>query len=163
MKYRRLRPDELEGLEKEFVQFLAANTVTANDWEQLKAKKPGRAEELIGLFSDIVFDKVLSKATYLEYKTPNDIKTFCFEENRIVMNGLFVEGATGGLDFTQSQQPVEMLHELRQQGARLKLYTAEKAYRTSKELEAFQMMENGALISKDGALFKLLERMKGGG
>jgi hypothetical protein len=39
----------------------------------------------------------------------------------------------------------------------MKVYTQEKAYRNNeRELELFRMIENGALISKDGKLFKLL-------
>ena len=160
MKYRRLRPEELEGLEKEFVAFLASNQVTALDWEKLKTEEQENAEKLIGSFSDIVFEKVLGNVQYLEYKTPKDVKTFHFEENRIVMNGLLVEGKTS-FDFTQEQSSQQMLQQIQLAGARLKLYTAEKAYSRGRDMEIFEMMENGALISKDGSLFKTLEGLKG--
>ncbi|MCO6479267.1 MAG: hypothetical protein J5I94_21710 [Phaeodactylibacter sp.] len=159
MKYRRLRQDELESLEKEFIRFLAANQVTADEWEKLKAEEPEKAEKLIGIFSDIVFEKVLSDVEYLEYKTPKDIKTFRFEEGRIVMNGLLVEGQSS-FDFTLEQSPQQMLQQIQLTGARLKLYTAEKAYSRGRDMEIFEMMENGALISKDGSLFKTLEGLK---
>ena len=83
MKYRRLRQDELESLEKEFVRFLASNQVTAEDWEKLKAGALEKAEKLIEIFSDIVFEKILSDVEYMEFQTPRDIKTFHFEEVRI--------------------------------------------------------------------------------
>lgn len=159
MKYRRLRQDELESLEKEFIRFLAANQVTADEWEKLKAEEPEKAEKLIGIFSDIVFEKVLSDVEYLEYKTPKDIKTFRFEEGRILMNGLLVEGQSS-FDFTLEQSPQQMLQQIQLTGARLKLYTAEKAYSRGRDMEIFEMMENGALISKDGSLFKTLEGLK---
>ncbi|MCG8332157.1 MAG: DUF6495 family protein [Chitinophagales bacterium] len=159
MKYRKLRQEELEGLENDFITFLASNTVTASDWEKIKEDDPQKAESLIEVFSDIVFDKVLSDAKYLEYKTPNDIKTFHFLEDKIVMNGLFVEG-NSSFDFTKDQQPEEMLKAVQMSGSKLKLYTAEKKYSRSPEMEAFEMLENGALISKDGHLFKLLEGLK---
>ncbi|MCO6492706.1 MAG: hypothetical protein J5I98_30085 [Phaeodactylibacter sp.] len=161
MKYRRLRQDELESLEKEFVRFLASNQVTADEWEKLKAEEPGKAEKLIGIFSDIVFEKVIGDVQYLEYKTPKDVKTFHFLEDRIVMNGLLVEGNTS-FDFTQQQSPQQMLQQIQLAGARLKLYTAEKAYSRSRDMEIFEMMENGALISRDGSLFRTLEGLKGG-
>lgn len=161
MKYRRLRQDELESLEKEFVRFLASNQVTADEWEKLKAEEPDKAEKLIGIFSDIVFEKVIGDVQYLEYKTPKDVKTFHFLEDRIVMNGLLVEGNTS-FDFTQQQSPQQMLQQIQLAGARLKLYTAEKAYSRSRDMEIFEMMENGALISRDGSLFRTLEGLKGG-
>ena len=60
MKFRRLTNEELQELEKEFVQFLVSNTVTADDWEKIKEDNPERAEGLIEIFSDIVFEKVIS-------------------------------------------------------------------------------------------------------
>ena len=159
MKYRLLRQEELEDLKPDFITFLASNTVTADDWEALKRDKPEKARSLIEVFSDIVFDKVLSNANYLEYKTPKDIKTFHFQEDKVVMNGLFVEGNTE-FDFTLEQTPQQMLQQMHLSGAKLKLYTAEKIYSRSREMEAFEMLENGALISKDGALFKTLEELK---
>ena len=159
MKYRRLTNDELAELEQEFVRFLAANTITADEWERLKEEGPEKVEQLIGLFSDIVFDKTLSKAEYLEHKTPQDLKTFHFQESKVVMNGLRVEGPSN-LDFTNDVPPEQMLGQLKLSGARLQLYTAEKPYRKLREQEMFDMMERGALISRDGALFKVLEGLK---
>ncbi len=159
MKYRMLRKDELEELEKEFVSFLAANGVTSDEWEKVKAEDSDKAEKLIGIFSDIVFDKVLEGVEYLEYKTPKDIKAFHCQEDKMVMNGLMVEGKTT-FDFTQEQSPQQMLQQIQLSGAKLKMYTAEKAYSRSREMEIFEMMDHGALISRDGALFKTLESLK---
>lgn len=161
MKYRRLRQEELKDLQPDFVAFLASNTITADDWEKIKKDTPDKADELIGMFSDIIFDKVLQNASYLEYKTVNDIKTFHFLADKIVMNGLFVEGNIE-FDFKKEMGPEQMMSELKSSGAKLKLYTAEKQYKIGKQEEAFKMIENGALISKDGAIFKLLEGLKGG-
>lgn len=159
MKYRRLTRQELIGLEEDFIRFLAANTVTAEDWEKLKEEKPGHAEKLIELFSDIVFDRAFEKAEYLEFRMPRDIKAFRFQEGKVVMNGLRVEGRTD-LDFTRDLSPAQMLERLRESKARLQLYTAEKKYRKERSLEMFDMMENGALISRDGSLFSMLEQLK---
>lgn len=159
MKYRRLRPDELEQLEQEFIHFLVANGIPGPDWEKIKANENEKAEELIGLFSDIIFDKTLEQVRYLEFKTPKDIKTFHCLEDKIVLNGLRVEGDTA-LDLTQTQDPREMLQLLSAGSAKLKLYTAQKAYQPSRKQELFKMMESGALISRDGALFNSLEELK---
>jgi hypothetical protein len=159
MKYRRLRQEELEEMEKEFITFLSSNTVTAEEWEKLKKDAPEKAEQLIELFSDVAFDKILENIEYIEYKTPKDIKTFHFLEDKIIMNGLFVEGNTS-FDFTKEQSTEQMLQQVQVSGAQLKLYTAEKVYSRTPQMEAFEMLENGAVISKDGHLFKLLEGLK---
>lgn len=159
MKYRRLKDDELSELEAEFVRFLAANTVTAQDWEQYKKESPEQAQGLIDLFSDIVFEKVLSNVNYLEYKSPKDIKTFHFGEEKAVMLGLKLEGETS-IDFTQAADPANLVTEWLKSGAQLQLYSAEKVYKEERPMEIFRLLEAGAKISKDGAMFKTLERLR---
>jgi hypothetical protein len=159
MKYRRLSKEELQELEPEFVQFLSSNTVTADDWEKLKTESPEKVEKLVEMFSDIVLEKVLSKIEYLEYKTPKDIKTFHCLEDKIVLMGLRVEGDSD-LDFTKQENPEQMLGQYQLSGASLQIYSGEKAYKPSREQELFRMVEGGALISKDGAMFKTLANLK---
>ena len=159
MKYRKLTLEELKELKEDFIQFLSANGIPGPDWEKMKQDEPEKAEKLIELFSDIIFDKTLEKVEYLEFKTPQDIKTFHCLKHKIVMNGLFVEGKSD-IDFTETQDPEEMSQLLAKGGARLKIYTAQKKYHPTRKDELFKMMENGALISRDGALFKTLESLK---
>lgn len=159
MKYRRLRADELAELEKDFIHFLVANGVTGPDWEKLKQEKPAKADGLIDLFSDIVLEKTLQKIEFLEFKLPTDIKTFHCLPDRIILNGLKIEGAAD-IDFTASQDPQEMTRLLAGSPAKLQLYTAQKAYHPSRNEELFRMLESGALISRDGAMFRTLEGLK---
>ncbi|MEQ8705459.1 MAG: DUF6495 family protein [Phaeodactylibacter sp.] len=159
MKYRRLQSDELQELEKEFIKFLAANQVTAEDWKRIKGEENDKADRLIEIFSDMVFDRVLEDVEYLEHKTPHDLKAFRFGEAQAEMNGLKIEGDSQ-VDLTEQQNPQQMLQQLQLTGAKLKLYSAEKKYAESKKQEIFLLMENGALISRDGALFKSLESLK---
>jgi hypothetical protein len=160
MEYRRLQPDELQELEAEFIRFLAANTITGDDWTQLKAEDPAKAEGLIDIFSGIVFEKIVKGVEYLEFKTPLDIKTFHCLPEKIMLNGLQIKGASD-LDFTKEDvTPDRMGQLLRDSGAGLQLYTAEKAYQPSREQEIFRMLETGARISRDGLLFKTLEGLK---
>ncbi len=159
MKYRRLRPDELRELEREFVRFLAANTITADEWERLKEHETERAEKMLDIFSDFVFDQTLQRIEYLEFKSPKDIKTFHCLDRKIILNGLRVEGSSA-LDFTQDLSAEQMLSLVRLAEAQVKLYTAEKGYRPNRERELFNLLESGARISRDGKLFQLLEELK---
>lgn len=159
MKYRKLNLEELIALEKEFVRFLASNTVTSDEWERLKQENPEKAERLIEIFSDLVFERTLKEVEFLEFKTPQDIKTFHCLPDKIVMMGLMVEGDSQ-VDFTAPQDPQQMLALLQLSQARLRLYSAEKKYSKERALELFDMMENGALISRDGDLFKTLTGLR---
>ena len=160
MKYRRLDAEELEEVKDSFVRYLATNQITSKDWEKLKMENSPRVEEMIDHFSDLVFEQVLSEIEYLEFKSPNDIKTFLCEKEKISLIGIRVEGETQ-LDFTQTEAPELMLKQLYESGAKLKLYAGEKAYKPSRNQELFNMMESGAKISKDGMLYKTLQGLKG--
>ncbi len=160
MKYRRLSREELEELKSDFVNFLAANSVVAAEWEALKKQEPRKAEDLIEIFSDIVFDKVLRKIEYLEFKTPKDIKTFRCLPHKIIMLGVKIEGDTE-LDFTADATPEAMQQILQTSQAELRLYRGEKAYQPQREQELFRMLESGARIVHDGGLYKTLAQLLG--
>ena len=90
MRYRRLTNEELAELEKEFVNFLVVNTVTADDWEKLKLNDPMKAEGYIEDFSDLVLDKVLSNITHLEHRSEKDLMVFKCTDDKLHMIGLTV-------------------------------------------------------------------------
>lgn len=159
MKYRRLSNEELQQLEENFIRFLAAQTVTSQDWLKIKEHEPTRAEKLIEQFSDVVIEKTLHNVEYLEYKEKQDIKTFHCDKDKIVMLGLIAEGKTD-LDFRENNNPKAMMQRMKDDGANLKIYTAEKGYKDGDRLnEIFKMLENGCLISRDGAMFKTLKSL----
>ena len=158
LKYRRLTLEELESLEPDFIKFLAANSIAGEDWVKMKATNPEKANDLIDHFSDLIFERTLKKVEHLEFKTPNDIKLFHCMEDKIVMLGLFVEG-NAGFDFTKPTDPSKMLEQLKRSSAQLKLYQAEKQFSKQREMELFEMMENGCLISK-GELFYTLQKLR---
>ncbi len=72
---------------------------------------------------------------------------------------MLVEGNTS-FDLTSNLNPQQMMQQLQISGAKLKLYTAEKKYDGDRKKEIFGWMERGALISKDGMLFKTLSNLK---
>jgi len=159
MKFRRLTLEELNELEQDFVQFLVANTVTGPDWERIKTEEPAKAESLIELFSDIVFEKIIKGIQYLEFKTADDIKTFQCLEDKVVMNGIRIDGETK-VDMRDDLPPQELMQQVHEAGAKMQIYSAEKGYRPDREQELFRMLEGGAQISRDGMLFRAIEGFK---
>lgn len=156
MKYRRLAQDELEELEKEFVRFLASNSVTADEWVKLKAETPEKAEKLIELFSDIVYDNILGKVEYLEHKQKNLLRVYKFLDDKVLMMGIIHRG-NQVIDFQQNLPVEEMLQQVAD--GQLELFSGEKKYKQLKEKEIFLIMEEGALISKDPSLFNTLRSL----
>lgn len=158
MKYRRLSIQELSELETAFIRFLAVNGVPGDEWEKIKETDQVRTDELIDIFSDTVFHDTLTKVTYLQFVTPNEIKTFHCLPDKIKLMGLIVDGASD-IDFTNMESPQALAQKIAAAAASLKMYTAEKTYSKERELELFDMMENGCLIS-DGEIYQLLEQLK---
>ena len=61
MKYTRLTKEQLEEMHQEFINFLATQSITAIEWDDIKTNKPEVAEEELDLFSDLVWEGVLIK------------------------------------------------------------------------------------------------------
>lgn len=158
MKYRRLTAQELTELEKDFVRFLATQSITAEDWESKKVSHPGQVEEYIEIFSDMIFERVLDTVNYLEWKMPQDLRTFFFDQDKIYLQGILLEG-NSGFSFTEDLPSEEMVAKMKASGARLKIYRADKPYAKERNLEIFGLMEQGALISKNGEMYHLLTNL----
>ena len=76
MKYTRLTKEQFEELNQEFINFLATQSITAKEWKEIKELKPAVAEEELDVFSDLVWEGVLSKVDYLENIAPQHMYLF---------------------------------------------------------------------------------------
>lgn len=150
-KYRSLSLKELEALEKDFIEYLILNGIAADDWEKLKKEDPSKAEHVIDLFSDVVFESIFRKVEFLEYREAKEIKTFQCLAEKLVLVGMKADSHSEA-DFTDP----DFIHKAAQAPPdALKIYTSEKPYSKERELELFEMTETGCFIS-DGKIFKTL-------
>jgi hypothetical protein len=150
-KYRLLTLEELYELEKEFIDFLILNNIAADEWEQLKKEDPETTDRILNLFSDVVFESIMRKVEYLEYREQKEIKTFQCLAHKLVLVGLEANEQSE-VDFND---PSYIQKAIQNSPASLKIYTSEKPYSKSRELELFEMIRAGCTIS-DGKLFKAL-------
>ena len=150
-KYRLLTIEELKALEKEFIDYLILNSITADNWEKLKKEDIDSANHVIDLFSDVVFEGIMRKVNYLEFRESKHLKTFQCLADKIVLAGMMATPDTD-VDFTDS---VSLLNATLNPPDALKVYTSEKAYAGQREVELFEMIEAGCTIT-DGKLFKTL-------
>jgi len=81
-KYRLLNQEELQSLEKEFIDFLVLNGITAPDWEKLKSDEH-TSQRFIEVFSDVVFEKILRQIEYLDRYSKSSIFAFKCTEKEI--------------------------------------------------------------------------------
>lgn len=159
MKYRILTKDELDELESEFITFLAANGIPADDWVKMKADEPEKSHKLIEIFSDVVFEKILSNVHYLEHREKDTIRIFRFGDEKVTMNGIHIEGGSA-IDFTKNQDTATLIQLFNLSPGKLKIFTAEKAYKQDRLQEIFNLMQNGAQILKNDRLFHTIEQLK---
>ena len=82
MKYTRLTKEQFEALNQEFINFLATQSITADEWKEIKEQKPEVAEEELDVFSDLVWEGVLSKVEYLENIAPQHMYLFKVEASQ---------------------------------------------------------------------------------
>ena len=78
MKYARLTKEQLDSLQQEFINFLATQTITAEQWQTIKEEQPHVAEQEIDVFSDLVWEGALGQAKFLENISPRLLFLFNF-------------------------------------------------------------------------------------
>jgi len=150
-KFRTLNKVELEGLEKEFVQFLVVNGISAEDWIKIKTQEVSKADILVDSFSDIVFEKILKDIKYLEIYETKYVRSFYFGEEEVSM--ITMESQHEVANFKDSNFIVQSMNNPPED---LLIYGSEKPYSKTREEELFQMIESGCLVS-NGKLHQSLE------
>lgn len=157
MKYKRLSNEELQELEPEFVNFLATNQITADDWVALKASNMDRVNQLIDVFSDMVFENVLKKIKYVEHVTRQDWMVFHCKEEGLHMIGIQLSDESG-LDLTD---PDFFQHwNEAPDSIGITMYSKEQSYAEEREKVIFQLLESGCSIAEERLFNTLLEHSK---
>ena len=147
MKYRRLKKEELEPLAEDFAIFLASNSIDKNDWDTLKSKKPEQAAEILDVFSDMVFEKALKSARYLERISQTEIQCYLFQENQAHMISI---------RSLSDDEKNFMTHELGNFAKdEIEITQGVKKFSTPREKEMYAILQTGAELS-DGALYQQL-------
>ena len=150
-KYRLLTHEELVEFEKEFVDYLVVNGIIADEWVNIKEKEPKKAVEIIGLFSDVIFEETMRNIQYMEARTKKEVQCFHCTESKLIMMAMKV-GSDNDVDFTDQSS---MDKAMQNPPADIEVYTMEKEYSESREEELFKMTQLGCTIA-DGNLYKAL-------
>lgn len=146
MHYKRLTTTELTALEKEFVQFLAANTITQRDWDEIKKSDAEKTEHLISLFSNIVWEKTLDNIKYLEFVSEKDYKVFYCGADKIHLRALSIKQGEANFNTHSVQQLIELAH---QEKTQIHHMNSSKEYKPSRNQEIYGMIEQGCTISNE--------------
>jgi hypothetical protein len=150
-KYRLLSLEELNLLEKEFVEFLVLNGIVADDWQKIKDEEPQKAAKMIEAFSDVIMEGALRKTLYLEKTDKNRIASIHFQPTQMVLAAMEAPMESDA-DFTD---PSFVVKATKNPPVYLKAFTKSEGYEESRETDLFKFTELGWLVS-DGKLYKTL-------
>lgn len=145
MKYRLLTNEELKELEEDFKHFLITNHVYNEEWIQLNKSNDKKVMELVELFSDIVFEKALSKINFLETINSRGISVFFCNKNEILMIG--ISSANETIDFTK--------HTFEDFKNDLTIFKTAKSYSKKREEEIFDLLNSGCSIINEERFKKI--------
>ena len=154
MKYTRLTKEQLEELHPEFINFLATQSITSDEWYRIKTETPEVAEDELDVFSDLIWEGVLSKVTYLENISAQQMNLFFLTDKEMkliavkVMNPKIDLTTKAGFNWFKKNWQSDFVEYL----------TASKAYTEDKNLDKFKLIQQGAVITK-GELYQWFEKM----
>ncbi len=149
MKYSRLTKEQLEELNQEFSTFLATQTIDKAEWDSIKKEKPEVAEQELDVFSDLIWEGVLSKAEFLEHFSKNHIFLFhCFDTHvqSIVLKSLVPE-----TDFLTKEGLQWLSDNMFTDTIEMKV--GKKDFTEERNSSIFGLIQQGAFLS-DGQLYK---------
>lgn len=154
MKYTRLTKEQFEELHQEFINFLATQSITAEEWKNLKVNSPETAEMELDVFSDLIWEGVLQNANFLENVSPQQLFLFQLNDDKMTLITLRVLNAD--IDIT-NPEGYKWLQE-NYSSDDVEFYTASKEYSEDKHADIFSLIQQGAVITK-GALFNFFHKI----
>lgn len=154
MKYARLTKEQLEELHPEFINFLATQSITGEEWSKIKAGQPQVAEEELDVFSDLVWEGVLQKAEFLENIAPQQMFLFKVEETEMRLISLKI--LEKGINITTTEGYQWLQDNFTEDS--VEFFTASKAFSAKKSEDIFSLITQGANITK-GELYRFFEAL----
>ncbi|WP_242205985.1 DUF6495 family protein [Aestuariivivens insulae] len=153
MKYSRLTKEQFEELHQEFINFLATQSITADEWDNLKQNKPELAETELDVFSDLIWEGVLNQAEFLEHISAQHMYLFHLREDKM---SAIVLNVKNDVDITTKEGYQWLREHLMDDN--VEFFQADKDYSDDKNLDKFKMIEQGAVITK-GDLYKYFDKL----
>lgn len=149
MKYTRLTKEQFEELHPEFINFLASQSIDKAEWDSIKENKPEVAEQELDVFSDLIWEGVLTRAEFLEHFSKNHIFLFqCFDTyvNSIVLKSLVSE-----VDFLTKEGLQWLSDNMFTETIEMKI--GKKVFTEERNASIFALIQQGAILS-DGQLYQ---------
>lgn len=154
MKYARLTKEQFDEMHQEFINFLASQSITASEWEQIKKNKPEVAEQELDVFSDLIWEGVLNKVEYLEHFSPNQL--FLFHITAATINLIAIKIDNEAIDIRTREGYNWLQGNILDDS--VNIYTSTKAISEDRNKDIFALIQQGANITK-GELYAYFEKV----
>ena len=148
MKYKRLTKEQFEELHTEFASFLATQAIDKAEWDKIKIEKPEVAEQELDVFSDLIWEGVLTNANYLEHFSKNHIFLFHCQEKLI--QSIVLKALDSAVDFMQKDGLQWLSDNLFTDI--VEIHLGKKEYQEDRNKAIFDLITEGAILS-DGQLY----------
>lgn len=149
MKYSRLTKEQFEELHPEFINFLATQSIDKLEWDKIKSEKPEVAEQELDVFSDLIWEGVLTRTEYLEHFSKNHIFLFqCYEKD---IKSIVLKSTISAIDFLTKDGLQWLSDNMFTENIEMK--TGKKFFTDERNKSIFELIQQGAFLS-DGQLFK---------
>ncbi|WP_282073796.1 DUF6495 family protein [Polaribacter atrinae] len=154
MKYRQLTKEQFESLHEDFARFLATQSIDVIEWNQIKKENPKVAEEEMNVFSDIVWDDVLTKTNYVEHFSKTSVNLFKCDAEEIHRIAIKVNWDINLLE----QKGFEWLMQNPMDNS-VEIFRGTKPYnKDDRNTEIFDLIEKGSSISK-GEIYEYFSQL----
>ncbi|MBF6640727.1 hypothetical protein IVB69_04500 [Flavobacterium sp. J49] len=148
MKYKRLTKEQFEALHQEFSNFLATQSIDKAEWDSIKTNKPEVAEQELDVFSDLIWEGVLTNAQYLEHFSKNHIFLFHCQEKLI--QSIVLKALEPDVNFMEKEGLQWLSDNLFTDT--VEIHLGKKEYEQERNTAIFDLIKQGAILS-DGQLY----------
>ena len=148
MKYKRLTKEQFESLHQEFANFLATQSIDKKEWDAIKSNTPEIAEQELDVFSDLIWEGVLTNAHFLEHFSKNHIFLFHCQEKFI--QSIVVKSLVAEVDFMNKEGLQWLSDNLFTET--VEMHLGKKEYDSNRNEAIFNLITEGAILS-DGQLY----------
>jgi hypothetical protein len=156
MKYTRLSKEQFESLHNEFINFLASQQITKNEWDDIKQNKPEIVEQELDIFSDLIWEGVLKQCRYIEHLSKNQMHLFFCDDDQMRLIGIKINNNT--IDITTKEGYNWLRNNLMHDS--VDFVQADKSYSDDANSDKFKLIQQGGVITK-GALFQYFDALIG--
>jgi hypothetical protein len=154
MKYARLTKEQFDELHPEFINFLSSQAIDKAEWDKIKAEKPEVAEQELDVFSDLIWEGVLTRAQYLEHFSKNHIFLFqCFEKE---IKSMVLKSTKPEINFLTKDGLQWFSDNLFTDNIEMRLGT--KLFSMDRNFDIFSLIQQGSILS-DGKLYEQINEI----